>query len=90
MSRACDRMTATAVAVLLLVLAAVQTTAQECIRASTAVDVLDIVRKTSGHALICLEGQEDRYAICEANNVPTQRFGVGCTVCAERCQNCRE
>lgn len=62
--------TALGVCVCLLALAAVQTAAQECLKAGTAADILDIVKRTRGHALICLDGQGDRYAVCEANNRP--------------------
>ena len=55
-------------ALLSLSFAAVRTAAEECISARTAADILRVVRDTQGHALICLEGDSDRYVAREANN----------------------
>lgn len=57
-----------ALAVWVLVFAAARTAAEDCIPARTAADILEVVSNSNGHALICLEGEDDRYVACEANN----------------------
>lgn len=76
-------MTSSAVVLCLFLLAAIQTAAQECIKASTATDILEVVKRTNGYSLICLDGENDRCAAHFANN-----RSHGCCLHAEKGENC--